>query len=581
MKYSDKVNKIKNKIKIFKRREKEFGNEMKYNKGNENSYINLNQNLNPEINYNIYDRKKKLNKKHVFLFLFIILLLILLIVSKVFFKQDFKDVKNDERYFKTHVRKIDRGIKKYVFEKKKNLNKKEFLTDEEKNLKQTMIAEKNKNAKNNEINNEKTNEQKTEEQKNKEENQEINKEKITKKEIIVRPDIFTVSNLSFLKYNIWTNQNDLISEEIKIYVFKDKKLLKLEDVFEDRYKNEIYEKIGKSFDDYIKNNESMFYLNKIYPDQKKRLEIIKSIEDKIKDKTLLETKKYFLDESGLSIYLDDKIMYLNDDSINFESNDIKKCTLDRFNFKLFIPNEEIYLFLINEYKEDYLKKFKNYNMKCEAEALRKRKEEEEKEKERKLKAIEDRKKQLEGKKYVALSFDDGPGEYTKYFLDKLKEKNVKTTFFVLGQKVPGREDVLKQMVNDGHDIGNHSYNHANFGLLKKEDALGNIELADVKIKDAIGFVPKYLRPPYGVRNYKAEEASGKTVILWNYDPLDWKLRDVEKVKEEILKMPENALAVMHDIHKTTVDAVIEAIDEKRKDGFEFVTVTELLEKTGN
>lgn len=551
---------------------------MKNNKENKKSYINLNkninqnmnQNLNPEINYMIHNRKKTLNKKHVFLFFVILCLLILLLVSRIFLKPDFKNIKNDERYFKTHVRKIDKGIKRYVFDKKSDLNKKEFLTDKEESFKKAMLIK----------NNEKTNEQKIEEQKNKEKAEE-NKEKITKKEIIVRPDIFTISNLSFLKYNIWTNQNDLISEEIKIYVFKDKKLLKLEDVFEERYKNEIYEKIGKSFDDYIKNNENMGYLNNIYPDQKKKLEIIKSVEDKIKDKTLLDTKKYFLDDSGLSIYLDDKIMYLNDDSINFENSDIKKCTLDRFNFKLFIPNEEIYLFLINEYKEDYLKKFKNYNMKCEAEALKKRKEEAEKEKERKLKAIEDRKKQLEGKKYVALSFDDGPGEYTKYFLDKLKEKNVKTTFFVLGQKVAGKEDILKQMVNDGHDIGNHSYNHANFGTLKKEDALGNIELADVKIKDAIGFVPKYLRPPYGIRNFKAEEASGKTVILWNYDPLDWKLRDVQKVKEEILKMPENSLAVMHDIHKTTVDAVIEAIDEKRKEGFEFVTVTELLEKTGN
>lgn len=522
-------------------------------------------------------------------FLIVLFFALFTIILLAIFKnsEKYKDIKLSEKYFKTNIRKIDKNIKKVVKEKKDELLESKYFNDDEKAfLKERLDLENN--------NEEVEKKEETEEsKKNKEEL--INKleGKIENKSLRMMVNIFSLGELSFLKYNIYQIKDNLISEDIRIYTFIGKKQVNVEDFLSEEYKEEMYKKLEIYFDEYSKNEENILSLRKIHPDKTKNEILINKIKEEIKNRNFLKNKSLYIDEQGMHVFLENNIKYLAEDKKEMKKEEAEilnekecenleddKCFFNEFNFKLLIPNEEIYLFLKEEHRDIYLKKIEGYKLKCEAKMLKIKEQIEKKRIEKEKEIKEQRAKMLEGKKYIALSFDDGPGEYTKYFLDKLKEKNVKTTFFVLGHKLPGHEAELKQMVEDGHDIGNHSYNHANFALLKKEDALGNIHLADAEIKKVIGFAPKYLRPPYGARNKGAENESGKEIILWNYDPLDWKYRDVEKVKNEIMNMPENALAVMHDIHKTTVDAVLNVIDEKRKEGYEFVTVTELLEKIG-
>lgn len=463
--------------------------------------------------YNIVEDeedKHKKNRKYKYIFL-IILFFILIIFSIIFFLKNKKKIYVEEKYFKTDIKEIDCNFKKYINKRKKEL----------------------KNEKGN----------------------------IIEKSIFISPECIECGKLMFLKYNIKYINGENIEEEIKIFpILKEEKkyLLNIEDIFKEEEKEKIYIELSKRLEEFKANlNES---------NRKYILDIdIKKMEELINSKNVLKTKQWYIDGSGIYVYIKNNIKY----------NKKENLEIEKLNLKLFIKNDILFNFLNKDFQSTYLKEIEKYNLKIQAEKIaldKKREEEKEAEKQK-------RKESLKGKKYIALTFDDGPGEYTEEFLDKLREKNVKTTFFLLGMKIPGKEKVVKKMYDDGHDIGNHSYNHPQFRFMKKEDALKNIAYADDEIKKATGgFVPKYLRPPYGERNIKVERESGKETILWNYDPEDWKYRDKNKVIEDIMKMPENSIGVFHDIHKTTVDGVIEAIDKKRAEGFEFVTISELYAK---
>lgn len=381
---------------------------------------------------------------------------------------------------------------------------------------------------------------------------------IKEKSIFISPECIECGKLMFLKYNIKYVNGENIEEEIKIFpILKDEKkhLINIEEILKEDEKEKIYKELFKKLEEFkINLNDNT---KKYISDTD-----IKKIEELINSKNVLKTKQCYIDGSGIYVYIKNNIKYNKKDNLEIEKQ----------NLKLFLKNDILFSFLNKDFQSMYLKEIEKYNLKIEAERIALDKKREEKKEEEKQK----RKENLKGKKYIALTFDDGPGEYTEEFLDKLSQKNVKTTFFLLGMKIPGKEKVVKKMYDDGHDIGNHSYNHPQFRFMKKEDVLKNIAYADDEIKKATGgFVPKYLRPPYGERNKKAEKESGKEVILWNYDPEDWKYRDKNKVIEDIMKMPENSVGVFHDIHKTTVEGVIEAIDKKRAEGFEFVTISEL------
>ncbi len=178
---------------------------------------------------------------------------------------------------------------------------------------------------------------------------------------------------------------------------------------------------------------------------------------------------------------------------------------------------------------------------------------------------------------VALTFDDGPSYYTEGLLDILKEHNVKATFFVLGTQVRIQSETVQRMFQEGHQIGNHTWDHPNLTKLSDAQIREQLRLTDDLIAQLIGEQTPFLRPPYGVYNDSVLAASGLPVIFWSVDPLDWKDRDAETVAARIADAPVGAIILSHDIHKSTVDAVPAIIAALHGRGIHFVTVSKLFE----
>jgi peptidoglycan/xylan/chitin deacetylase (PgdA/CDA1 family) len=184
--------------------------------------------------------------------------------------------------------------------------------------------------------------------------------------------------------------------------------------------------------------------------------------------------------------------------------------------------------------------------------------------------------------YIAMTFDDGPHiENTPRLLDMLKERGIKATFFVVGQCAAEYPDIMKRIVAEGHEIGNHSWSHPQLSKMGEGPVTDQIQRTHDVIEQTTGIAPKLLRPPYGAftanqRNWAAHKW-GYKIILWDVDPLDWKIRNSDHVKSVILKdTVAGSIVLSHDIHKTTVDAMPATLDGLAAKGFKFVTVSELI-----
>lgn len=188
----------------------------------------------------------------------------------------------------------------------------------------------------------------------------------------------------------------------------------------------------------------------------------------------------------------------------------------------------------------------------------------------------------EGEKYVALTFDDGPNPKTTHpLLHLLKKRRVKATFYVLGQNVNRHPDTVLWAYNDGHEIANHTWSHPDLRYLSKEKILKEISLTDEWIKNATGgFVPTTIRPPYWAVDDKVKSVlSDKTIVMWNADSQDRKHRNVTKNLNQVLpEIQAGSIILFHDIHKPSVDTIDTLITTLEKQGYTFVTVSELLKK---
>ncbi len=184
--------------------------------------------------------------------------------------------------------------------------------------------------------------------------------------------------------------------------------------------------------------------------------------------------------------------------------------------------------------------------------------------------------------YVAMTFDDGPhGANTPRLLEMLKQRKIHATFFLVGQCVAEYPDIVKKIVADGHEIANHSWSHPQLSAMSEAAVHDQLQKTHDAIIAACGVTPKIMRPPYGAFTARqrawAQGEWGYKCILWDVDPLDWKVRNSEHVKTEILKQTvPGSIILSHDIHKTTVDAMPETLDALLAKGFKFVTVSELI-----
>lgn len=183
-----------------------------------------------------------------------------------------------------------------------------------------------------------------------------------------------------------------------------------------------------------------------------------------------------------------------------------------------------------------------------------------------------------GEKFLALTFDDGPHSvYTKKLLDGLRERNVHASFFLVGENIEGNEELVKQMMEDGHLIGTHCYSHEDLTKKSAEKACMDIIKTNDMLERITGQRPVYIRPPYGSWNDELEECVGMDPVFWDIDTLDWKSQNSQKVVQHICKnVGKHQVILLHDVFETSVDAALAAIDTLTLQGYTFVTVDELL-----
>ena len=184
--------------------------------------------------------------------------------------------------------------------------------------------------------------------------------------------------------------------------------------------------------------------------------------------------------------------------------------------------------------------------------------------------------------YIAMTFDDGPSsENTPRLLQMLKQRNIKATFFLIGQNVADNPDIVRRILADGHEVGNHSWTHPQLSKLSDDKVTAEVTKTQDAIKDASGFTPTLLRPPYGAITTRQrdwiESRFGLNIILWSVDPFDWKRPGASVITQRILtQVHPGAIILSHDIHKQTVDAMPATLDGLVAKGYKFVTVSQLI-----
>lgn len=183
-------------------------------------------------------------------------------------------------------------------------------------------------------------------------------------------------------------------------------------------------------------------------------------------------------------------------------------------------------------------------------------------------------------KKIALTFDDGPVDVdggTAYLLDGLFERNVRATFFVTGSRVAQNPDLTRRMYEEGHMIGNHSYNHVNLTLVSEENMRKEIDDTNKIIKSLTGKELAYMRPPYGAWNSRVESYTDMIPVMWTLDTRDWESRDTQNIVQKVVtNVKENDIILLHDGYKSSADAAFIIIDKLLEEGYTFVTVDELL-----
>lgn len=184
--------------------------------------------------------------------------------------------------------------------------------------------------------------------------------------------------------------------------------------------------------------------------------------------------------------------------------------------------------------------------------------------------------------FIAMTFDDGPHpRLTPQLLDILSERNIRATFYVVGRNAKLYPHIMQRIVAEGHEVGNHTWNHPN--LTKLSDAAVHKELQSTEeaIIASCGVRPRTMRPPYGAlrqsQRAMIKNTYGYPTILWDVDPQDWKRPGSSVVANRIIsKTRKGSIVLAHDIHGGTVQAMPAALDGLLAKGYTFVTVSQLL-----
>ncbi|WP_239643876.1 polysaccharide deacetylase family protein [Nocardiopsis kunsanensis] len=179
---------------------------------------------------------------------------------------------------------------------------------------------------------------------------------------------------------------------------------------------------------------------------------------------------------------------------------------------------------------------------------------------------------------IALTFDDGPGEHTGRLLDTLDAHGARATFYVLGSKVTDAPGTVERMADEGHEVGNHTWDHPDLTELSQEEIRSELGRTDKAIAAATGSRPKTVRPPYGALDGTVRESVTQPLLLWDVDTLDWQSLDADAVTDAAVEgATEGSVVLFHDIHESTVEAIPHVLRELSAQGYTFVTVGELFD----
>lgn len=188
----------------------------------------------------------------------------------------------------------------------------------------------------------------------------------------------------------------------------------------------------------------------------------------------------------------------------------------------------------------------------------------------------------QGRKVIALTFDDGPSDYTPEILDILKVRGVHATFFNLGERAAAYASLEKRLVEEGHQLANHSESHQNMPDLNREQLRNEISQGFQHIHDASGVTTRVMRPPYGAfgeQQWKDAADLLEMNVIWSIDSLDWKRPGADTIVNNVVSGAySGAVILMHDgggDRSQDVEALPKIIDKLKEQGYEFLTINQL------
>lgn len=182
---------------------------------------------------------------------------------------------------------------------------------------------------------------------------------------------------------------------------------------------------------------------------------------------------------------------------------------------------------------------------------------------------------------VALTYDDGPSRYTPEILSILRQHGSVATFFVVGQRVPGYADSVRNAYEMGCEIGNHTYSHQTLTKVGVSTIQSQVSATNSAVQNVIGVSPVIMRPPGGGHNPTVRSAVGMPLVMWSIDTLDWKTRNAASTQSAVLnKVRDGDIVLMHDLYSQTAAASRVIIPELVRRGYQLVTVSELSDCRG-
>lgn len=180
---------------------------------------------------------------------------------------------------------------------------------------------------------------------------------------------------------------------------------------------------------------------------------------------------------------------------------------------------------------------------------------------------------------IALTFDDGPlPEVTERILTALESVGGRATFFLIGERISRGKDVIRRGNELGCEYGNHTWGHIDLSNATNEEIALQFSKTDDALKEVIGKKCSLVRAPYAATNDEVLKIAARPFIGWSIDTLDWDTRNTEAIKEQILsKVSDGDILLMHDLYSETAAAVEQVIPLLVQQGYQLVTVSELLE----